>query len=95
MFAFCYSRDRFRTAINVEGDSYGAGIIAHLSRNDLDSALPEFSEGPGSDVMGSNYSHQNGGLQERKASLDDIIVVNGGPHDNRAYGSDEEKSTAL
>merc|ERR1712227_1170809 len=27
--------DRFRTAINVMGDSIGAGIVAHLSRNDL------------------------------------------------------------
>ena len=29
-------RDRFRTAINVMGDSFGAGIVEHLSRNDLD-----------------------------------------------------------
>merc|ERR1711902_120851 len=28
--------DRFRTAINVLGDSLGAGIVAHLSRNELD-----------------------------------------------------------
>lgn len=27
--------DRFRTAINVLGDAYGAGIVAHLSRADL------------------------------------------------------------
>lgn len=30
-----YSRDRFRTAINVLGDSYGAGIVEHMSRNDI------------------------------------------------------------
>ena len=30
------SSDRFRTAINVLGDSYGAGIVAHLSRKDLE-----------------------------------------------------------
>ena len=29
-------RDRFRTMINVEGDAFGAGIIAHLSRKELD-----------------------------------------------------------
>ena len=29
------SQLRFRTAINVLGDSIGAGIVAHLSRNDL------------------------------------------------------------
>ena len=28
-------RDRIRTAINVLGDSYGAGIVAHLSRAEL------------------------------------------------------------
>lgn len=31
---FFYS-DRIRTAINVLGDSYGAGLVEHLSRNDL------------------------------------------------------------
>ena len=30
-----YCRDRFRTAVNVLGDSYGAGIVEHLSRHDL------------------------------------------------------------
>ena len=29
------SSDRIRTMINVEGDSIGVGIVAHLSRNDL------------------------------------------------------------
>lgn len=28
-------RDRFRTAVNVLGDAYGAGIVEHLSRNDI------------------------------------------------------------
>ncbi|XP_062587018.1 excitatory amino acid transporter 3-like [Saccostrea cucullata] len=28
--------DRFRTAVNVLGDSFGAGIVDHLSRQDLD-----------------------------------------------------------
>ena len=32
--AFIYS-DRIRTTINVLGDSYGAGLVEHLSRNDL------------------------------------------------------------
>ena len=29
------SRDRFRTAVNVLGDSYGAGLVEHLSKGDL------------------------------------------------------------
>ena len=28
-------RDRIRTAVNVVGDAFGAGIVEHLSRNDL------------------------------------------------------------
>ncbi|XP_069126790.1 excitatory amino acid transporter 3-like [Argopecten irradians] len=34
--------DRFRTAVNVLGDSYGAGIIEHLSRNDI-GACPKYA----------------------------------------------------
>ena len=28
-------RDRFRTSVNVLGDAFGAGIVHHLSRDDL------------------------------------------------------------
>lgn len=30
------NRDRFRTSVNVVGDSYGAGIVYHLSKHELD-----------------------------------------------------------
>merc|ERR1712037_1051522 len=33
--------DRFRTAINVLGDSLGAGIVAHLSRREIEIARGE------------------------------------------------------
>lgn len=29
-------RDRFRTSVNVVGDSYGAGIVYHLSKMELE-----------------------------------------------------------
>lgn len=29
-------RDRIRTSINVLGDGYGAGIVYHLSKHELD-----------------------------------------------------------
>ena len=32
---FCSQRDRFRTTVNVLGDSIGAGVVEHLSRDDL------------------------------------------------------------
>jgi len=35
LVSVCYFRDRFRTAVNVLGDSYGAGIVEHLSKADL------------------------------------------------------------
>lgn len=31
--------DRFRTAVNVLGDAFGAGIVEHLSRNDISKPL--------------------------------------------------------
>lgn len=36
---FCvdtHNRDRFRTSVNVVGDSYGAGIVYHMSKAELD-----------------------------------------------------------
>ena len=33
---FAVSRDRFRTSVNVMGDSYGAAIVYHLSKAELD-----------------------------------------------------------
>ena len=32
---FSFRRDRFRTTVNVLGDSIGAGVVEHLSREDL------------------------------------------------------------
>lgn len=34
-FYYYFFRDRIRTAVNVVGDAFGAGIVEHLSRNDL------------------------------------------------------------
>lgn len=31
-----FLRDRFRTSVNVVGDSYGAGIVYHMSKAELD-----------------------------------------------------------
>lgn len=33
---FFVSRDRMRTSVNVVGDSFGAGIVYHLSKSELD-----------------------------------------------------------
>ena len=52
---------RFRTAINVLGDSIGAGIVAHLSKDDLDD-----------DDSDDDLGHQakvNGGLVDESERL--------------------------
>lgn len=48
IFFFCF-RDRFRTAINVMGDAFGAGIVNHRSQKELneikkDSPRPSVGE---------------------------------------------------
>lgn len=35
-FLFFVPRDRMRTSVNVVGDSFGAGIVYHLSKSELD-----------------------------------------------------------
>eukprot|EP00117_Sycon_ciliatum_P015017 scpid84786/ scgid5800/ Excitatory amino acid transporter 1; SEAAT1 len=40
VFAVDWLLDRFRTMVNVLGDSYGAAIVAHLSRHDLTKTAP-------------------------------------------------------
>ena len=37
-------RDRFRTVVNVLGDAIGAGIVEHLSRDELKAADQENME---------------------------------------------------
>ena len=38
IFIVFFSRDRFRTVVNVLGDAIGAGIVGHLSRDELKNA---------------------------------------------------------
>ena len=71
--------DRFRTAINVLGDSIGAGIVYHLSKEELEAAGNSEPEpaGPGvtlttnSDLNGESQSQQQNGEKMR-------ILVNPG-----------------
>ena len=52
-FAFRFVRDRFRTVINVIGDSYGAAIVHHLSRHEL-------SRGSGCEVEEGHEKKEEG-----------------------------------
>lgn len=55
--------DRFRTAINVLGDSLGAGIVYHLSKDELDQ------------MEGKPKQHPEGGFES--VPMTDIDEVNG------------------
>ena len=43
---YIYCRDRIRTSINVLGDSIGAGVVEHLSQEDLKSMDKETEKVP-------------------------------------------------
>uniref|UniRef100_A0A8C5CBM2 Amino acid transporter n=1 Tax=Gadus morhua TaxID=8049 RepID=A0A8C5CBM2_GADMO len=56
--------DRFRTSVNVVGDSYGAGIVYHLSKDELDSfdaqqSRPDEFEMAKTQFYDNNTNHQN------------------------------------
>ncbi|KAL3868595.1 hypothetical protein ACJMK2_041396 [Sinanodonta woodiana] len=66
--------DRFRTAINVLGDAYGAGIVHHLSQDDLrrmdelEAADAAKAEAESVSQTIPDYSYQNGGHHPSKAN---------------------------
>ena len=52
IFSVDWLLDRFRTATNVLGDSIGAGIVSHLSQNELRNADGIAPDGSDSDNEG-------------------------------------------
>jgi Na+/H+-dicarboxylate symporter len=58
--SYLVSRDRFRTTINVLGDSIGAGIVDHLSKSELQKLG---QPNPDADKVGS----QNGEVNAEEA----------------------------
>ncbi|XP_054285385.1 excitatory amino acid transporter 1 isoform X1 [Macrosteles quadrilineatus] len=50
--------DRFRTTVNVLGDALGAGLVEHLSKDELD-ALDALGEPESVKKKASNANHQN------------------------------------
>ena len=65
--------DRLRTMINVQGDSLGAGIVAHLSKKELAMGNEEDDPEPStSDASSIDKSKLNG---ELNAGFDDEDVT--------------------
>lgn len=53
--------DRIRTSINVVGDAYGAGIVHHLSKNQLAKMDAEHAAAEAADNEGIGYAGSRGG----------------------------------
>jgi len=60
--------DRFRTAINVLGDSIGAGIVYHLSKGELDQmgAKPTLKHGDFESLPMTDVPEENGDTENHK-----------------------------
>lgn len=56
--------DRIRTAVNVLSDGYVAGIVAHLSRKELESSVPIPDL-----TLGSGAGHKHGAEHETRVSM--------------------------
>uniref|UniRef100_A0A3B4YYS4 Amino acid transporter n=1 Tax=Stegastes partitus TaxID=144197 RepID=A0A3B4YYS4_9TELE len=71
--------DRFRTSVNVVGDSYGAGIVYHLSKDELDmydaqqSRLDDFEMAKTQSFF-ENNSNQNVYAHHNSILIDDCKV---------------------
>lgn len=56
LWAVDWFMDRFRTTVNVLGDAIGAGIVAHLSRDELLAAdMADLEQGEASDQLIAKY----------------------------------------
>lgn len=54
---FFFLRDRFRTSVNVVGDSYGAGIVYHLSKAELDALDAQHAKSDDIEMMTKTQSY--------------------------------------
>ncbi|KAK7100835.1 excitatory amino acid transporter 3-like [Littorina saxatilis] len=70
--------DRFRTSVNVLGDAYGAGIVHHLSRADIERMDEEDREAALAEVKAAE---ENG----KSADVKDITLDTSNGHANYAF----------
>jgi len=71
-----FYRERFRTAVNVMGDSFGAGIVDHMSKGDLAKIDREAQEAEEYDVVGRNNNSKKSSIISKHPD-NDHIVMNG------------------
>ncbi|KAE8297593.1 Excitatory amino acid transporter 2 GLT-1 [Larimichthys crocea] len=88
--------DRFRTSVNVVGDSYGAGIVYHLSKDELDSydstqtRMDDF-EMAKTQSFYENNSNQNVYTHHNSILIDDCKVTMGTNGKTAAFSLVEEE----
>ncbi|XP_059927237.1 excitatory amino acid transporter 2-like [Gadus macrocephalus] len=90
--------DRFRTSVNVVGDSYGAGIVYHLSKDELDSfdaqqSRPDEFEMAKTQFYDNNTNHQNHAYASHQQAMliDDCKVTMGRNGRTTEYSFVEEE----
>ncbi|CAL8365034.1 excitatory amino acid transporter 2a [Gadus morhua] len=90
--------DRFRTSVNVVGDSYGAGIVYHLSKDELDSfdaqqSRPDEFEMAKTQFYDNNTNHQNHAYASHQQAvlIDDCKVTMGRNGRTTEYSFVEEE----
>ncbi len=82
---FCFVfllRDRFRTSVNVVGDSYGAGIVYHLSKAELDALDAQHGKSDDIEMMAKTQSyyddlknhHENNSNQCVNAAQNSVLL---------------------
>ena len=75
-------RDRFRTSVNVVGDSYGAGIVYHMSKAELDELDAHAAKSEDIEMMNKTQSyyddmknhHENNSNQCVSAARNSVVV---------------------
>uniref|UniRef100_A0A3P9JYC9 Amino acid transporter n=1 Tax=Oryzias latipes TaxID=8090 RepID=A0A3P9JYC9_ORYLA len=88
--------DRFRTSVNVVGDSYGAGIVYHLSKDELDMfdaqqvRMDDFEMAKTQSFF-ENNSNQNVYAHHNSILIDDCKVTMGKNGNTREFSLVEEE----
>lgn len=64
-------RDRIRTSINVLGDSFGAGVVEHMSRHELEATRRQEEEVLGEEGQGEKGESGNKEQPEKDPEIGD------------------------
>lgn len=92
--------DRIRTPINVLGDAFGAAIVEHLSRDDLDQLEQRQQQTSNAKTITNGAKHHNQQIQPTSSPIPKLVIQHPSPspplrndYSNQAFDSefDDEK----